>query len=968
MNKELYVSSTPHETRVALMEDDQLAEVFFERENEYTLAGSIYKGRVTRVLPGMQSAFVDIGLERDAFLYVSDFLDLPSDGQEEEEFEQIPAPRTTVNVSQSQPLEESYEGRLETSIAESDTDEDFEIAGEGLTAPGEGQSAAENGEAFAADDHDRGARRWRGRRRRGGRRRPDERDDRMEAKVEAAKPPEETPTTGAESRPRVESRPRGESGPPPGYTPIVLPGESISKYRNLGQQPASELQEAKQENEPQSEDFAEAAIEDVTPPSSNWTESNAAGVETKKRAELEHEPVAGEPQQPELSTAPREDLPSTVRRRWRTPRRDTSSPAEAVAVVAQPQGEHRLDDTSLPASETSHMAQGQETSEAAAAPVLAPWSRNEAQDVVEDESEAEIHSPLPAAGEHFEHPSHSVGTADHDFQRLAAPEEAPEGRTLEHEVLEDEEMEFHPVPDDISALSEVAGDEELILEEETLDAGNGSSERWIPKIEDVDEDEVVAAEMRGEKIYEAVEEDEEENGELEEANGRAELRASSPTAGYQQRHAERQGYNRQYRDRGRRGGPRRGMRARPNNNRNLPLISDLLKEGQEVLVQIAKEPIGKKGARITSHIALPGRFLVYMPTVNHIGVSRKIASEDERLRLKRIVSSERENGLGGFIVRTAAANIKEEDLRADIRFLKHLWAEIKNRAENGKSPALIYHDLNLVERVLRDQVNADFSQIWVDTEDEYERVVRFANRFQPSLVRRIKLYTKETPLYEEFGIQEEIDRSLKSKVWLKSGGYLVINQTEALVAIDINTGKYVGKTQRLEDTIVKTNVDAVKEIVRQVRLRDLGGIIVIDFIDMDERKNRQKVMVALEEALRNDRAPSKVLQFNDFGLVAITRKRVKQSLERTLGEPCPYCTGAGFVKSVTTVCNELYIEMRKMAKLHDRTDITVRVNPEVAKALKANNGKLIGEMEELTGKTVLVKSDATLHQEHFDLH
>ena len=451
----------------------------------------------------------------------------------------------------------------------------------------------------------------------------------------------------------------------------------------------------------------------------------------------------------------------------------------------------------------------------------------------------------------------------------------------------------------------------------------------------------------------------------------AELRAASPTAGYQQRPAERErpGYdrNRNHRDRGRRGGSRRNVRLVPA-HRNQPLITDLLKEGQEVLIQIAKEPIGKKGARITSHIALPGRFLVYMPTVNHVGVSRKIASDEERQRLKRIVTSERENGVGGFIVRTAAANIKEDELRADIRFLKHLWNEIKNRAENSKSPALIYHDLNLVERVLRDQVNADFSQILVDTEDEYERVVRFANRFQPSLVRRIKLYTKETPLFEEFGIQDEINRSLKSKVWLKSGGHIVINQTEALVAIDVNTGKYVGKTQRLEDTIVKTNVDAIKEIVRQIRLRDLGGIIVIDFIDMDERKNRQKVMMALEDALRNDRAPSKVLQFNDFGLVAITRKRVKQSLERTLAEPCPYCVGAGFVKSVPTVCNELYIEMRKMAKIHDADDITIRVNPEVAKALKAGNGKLIGELEELTGKTVLIKSDPALHQEMFDIH
>src|SRR6266571_2579551 len=330
-----------------------------------------------------------------------------------------------------------------------------------------------------------------------------------------------------------------------------------------------------------------------------------------------------------------------------------------------------------------------------------------------------------------------------------------------------------------------------------------------------------------------------------------------------------------------------------------------------------------------------------MPTVNHTGVSRKIASEEERLRLKRIIQSERENGHGGFIVRTAAQGAAEDELRADIRFLKGLWSEIKTRSENGKAPALIYHDLNVVERILRDQVTADFSAIWVDTEQEYERILRFANRFQPALIRRVKLYSKETPLFEQFGLKDEIDKALKSKVWLKSGGYIVINQTEALVAIDVNTGKYVGKTARLEDTIVKTNVDAIKEIVRQIRLRDLGGIIVIDFIDMDERRNRQKVMQALEEALKSDRSPSKVLQFNDFGLVAITRKRVKHSLERTLGTPCPYCTGTGLVKSITTVCNAMYTEMRKTARHLERGDgdITLRVNPEVAKALKGNNAR-----------------------------
>jgi ribonuclease G len=408
----------------------------------------------------------------------------------------------------------------------------------------------------------------------------------------------------------------------------------------------------------------------------------------------------------------------------------------------------------------------------------------------------------------------------------------------------------------------------------------------------------------------------------------------------------------------------RGRRHHP--PRKLPAISDLLKEGQEILVQIAKEPIAKKGARITSHIALPGRYVVYMPTVHHTGVSRKIASEEERHRLKRIALSERGEAQGGFIVRTAAAGAVEEDLRADIRFLINLWNEIRGRAETSKAPALIYHDLNLVERILRDQVTTSFSTIWVDTENEYERILRFVSRFQPSLLKRVKLYSKETPLFEQFNITDEINKALKSKVWLKSGGYIVINQTEALVAIDVNTGKYVGKTARLEDTIVKTNIDAIREIVRQIRLRDLGGIIVIDFIDMDERKNRHKVMQALEDALKADRAPSKVLQFNDFGLVAITRKRVKQSLERTLGQPCPTCQATGMIKSVGTVCNEIYVEMRKMSR-HFERDVMLRVNPEVAKALKAGGGKWIQEMEELTRRTVLVKSDPLLHPESFDI-
>jgi ribonuclease G len=556
---------------------------------------------------------------------------------------------------------------------------------------------------------------------------------------------------------------------------------------------------------------------------------------------------------------------------------------------------------------------------------------------------------------------------------------------MEEEEIEEEEADLAHY---VEELEEDAAFEEL--EEETHAAGDYQEQgrEIAASVEPLREGEpeitgILATGAAAEVVADEAgteEEEEAEEAELDEAQAEAEavldaeargngsveasaeVRAPAATAPYTQR-VQRPAFDRRS-QRGRRG----GRRFRRNEPHNVPQISDLLKEGQEILVQIAKEPIGKKGARITSHIALPGRFLVYLPTVNHTGVSRKISSEDERQRLKRIIQSERENGHGGFIVRTAAQGAEEEDLRADIRFLKGLWSEIKSRADSGKSPALIYHDLNVVERVLRDQVTSDFTAIWVDTTEEYERILRFANRFQPALVKRVKLYTKETPLFDQFGLSEEINKALKSKVWLKSGGYIVINQTEALVAIDVNTGKYVGKTTRLEDTIVKTNVDAIKEIVRQIRLRDLGGIIIIDFIDMDERRNRQKVMQALEEALRADRAPSKVLQFNDFGLVAITRKRVKQSLERTIGTPCPYCQSTGFVKSVTTVCNEIYLEMRKLAKHLEHADVMLRVNPEVAKALKANNGRALTEMEELTKKTVIVKSDPALHQEQFDVN
>ncbi len=946
MNKELFVSSTPHETKVGLVEDDLLAEVYLERENEYTLAGSIYKGRVTRVLPGMQSAFVDIGLERDAFLYVSDFMELEE--HDDDLTDVIPASRNVPDMRPQPARADAAPGTPDTSATADESETDQVSDSEQAFVEADGQSEALPSMSAApmpeqggdSQNRDRGSFRGR-RRRRGGRRdgRGDGRDRGSDRNSDRGsdRSQERTSDRGSESRFSRPVEPTASrssdsaryqpSGPPPGYQPILLPGESISKYQRLAQQPPAQYPPAQQAV---MDEAPETPAEPVAPLAATFPEDEpifAASETVAEPLHEEHDDTLHIREEPAESVSTSAEWNHEFRRPEAASLPNLGWPGETIVKVeAEAEREEQNERVAAGPEQVNQPVRSSREDET---PVFAAPGTMEEETIDEDEADTVHYESSSDEGyEEFEEetqagPGHLNGDARETVAEI-------------HQSSMAETGEAHPAE---GAPAEVEEDsEELELEEAQAEA-----------------EAMLDAEARG-------------NGTVD---ARVEVRAPSATAGYTQRtQRPRPGHDRDRqggpRDRQRRGGG--GRRFRRRENAPVPLISDLLKEGQEILVQIAKEPIGKKGARITSHIALPGRFLVYMPTVNHTGVSRKISSEEERQRLKRIILSERENGHGGFIVRTAAQSASEEELRADIRFLKGLWQDIKNRAESSKPPALIYHDLNVVERVLRDQVTSDFSVIWVDTEPEYERVLRFFNRFQPAMVKRVKLYTKETPLFEQFGLAEEMNKALKSKVWLKSGGYIVINQTEALVAIDINTGKYVGKTARLEDTIVKTNVDAIKEIVRQIRLRDLGGIIIIDFIDMDERRNRQRVMQALEEELRHDRAPSKTLQFNDFGLVAITRKRVKQSLERTIGAPCPYCESTGYVKSVTTVCNEIYVEMRKIAKHLEHEDVMLRVHPDVAKELKSNNGRLLNEMEEMTKRTIIVKSDPAVHQQQFDIN
>jgi ribonuclease G len=396
-------------------------------------------------------------------------------------------------------------------------------------------------------------------------------------------------------------------------------------------------------------------------------------------------------------------------------------------------------------------------------------------------------------------------------------------------------------------------------------------------------------------------------------------------------------------------------------------IEERLHEGQELVVQVLKEPMGTKGARITSHVSLPGRYLVLMPTVEHVGVSRKITEEEERWRLKAILKEIRqERGGGGLIARTAGLGREAEAFFRDGRYLSRTWDEVRALASRQRAPVLLYREPSLIERLLRDLLSEDVASIRLDNEREFQKTLELVRALVASLAPRVRLHHGPARIMEEHGVSAELERALRSKVWLPSGGYIVVNQTEALVAIDVNTGRFVGKNH-LEETLLKANLDAVREIVHQIRLRDLGGIIVVDFIDMEERKSRREVMRALEQELRRDRSPTKMLSVNEFGLVILTRKRVKQSLERLLMQPCPYCSGSGQVKSVGTVCSEIYDEVRKLAADMKGQRLVLRVNPEVARALGGEEAFVVKALGALVDGEVALQADPLLHQEQFDV-
>lgn len=395
-------------------------------------------------------------------------------------------------------------------------------------------------------------------------------------------------------------------------------------------------------------------------------------------------------------------------------------------------------------------------------------------------------------------------------------------------------------------------------------------------------------------------------------------------------------------------------------------IENLLKVGQEVMVQVSKDPIGTKGARVTSHISIPGRHLVFMPTVDHVGISRRIGNEKERRRLREIVDRLRPPGTG-FIVRTVAENVPSEKLEADIRFLIEVWNETVRKSEKTHRAGLVHPDLDLILRATRDLFAQDVEQLIIDDRDEYERVLGFVMAQDPALKERVKLHEGEEPIFDAFGIEEEIKRASARKVWLKSGGYLIIDQAEALTAIDVNSGRYVGK-KNLEDTILKINTEASKEIVYQLRLRNIGGIIICDFIDMEKQQNRDKVFKSLQEALGRDKAKTNVLRISELGLVEMTRKRVRESLGRVLHEDCGYCNGQGSVKSATTVAYEIFRELRRSGPAYKDPTLVVQCQTEVSNVLQGEEREELRHLMDRYNKTIQVRAQQQYHREQYDIY
>ncbi len=917
MSKQILVNSSPYETRVATLEDGEIRSLHIEREEDRNVVGNIYKGVVKRVLPGMQAAFLELGLERTAFLYVDDIIDEPfgtefdygeteRDGGGDETGETDPDDGSDLEpeLEEEDPLDsEGTEGTKPQSVADiADPQARAKIAepisnedsrGNPPSIPlasstGEGPSPEQNLNQDQANPEDPPFQQRANRDDRGGhahrsgggdrnRTRGGERGERGRGQNRDRGRNGEPRDTQGSADQRDRNRGQGGRGEVYGPHPRLelrdpgsrVPGQIVERIEQYGPHPRLELR-------------------DPTPPALNPTPTDAPAEPTSANPRLIlRDPVKQEPNPDQIG-----------------------NPNDGRSLQDQ---SHLNDGNRDPGK------RGQERND----------NRRNFHRHADDRGRNQGRGHQGGRGPQRHQESRDRGERGQDNsdgsrngQRHADDRDRNQSQGAERADRSNEEPRFDlPLPGE--------RDKNQGVEADRHDRNNEDPRLEQRQPEERNEDPRLTARGTGDR-------------DRNQGRGR-----------------EGGGPQRAHRRGGRPGGRRR-------ERRNVE-IQDLLKEGQEILVQVAKAPIGTKGARLTTHISLPGRNLVLMPTVKHLGISRRIESERERRRLRDIFTKRiRTNGEVGFIIRTVAENKSYRELKADADYLIQLWEQIQERTKKMKAPAIIHEDLGLALKTMRDDFTDDVDSLVIDNEQDYENVLGFISQFSPRLKGRVKLFKGPSQLFEHYGIEAEISRALGKKVWLKSGGYLLIDQSEALTAIDVNTGRYVG-SKSLEETILKTNLEAVKEISYQLRIRNVGGIIIIDLIDMENSQNRRKVYDALQEALTEDKAKTNILKISELGLVEMTRKRTHEDLVRYLTEQCSYCEGRGYHKSRRTICFEIFREIEKEAIATSHKNIVVFANSEVVGRITKEEKIHWKGLEERLLRQIVVKADPNFHVEQFEV-
>ncbi len=819
MANELIINASLPETRIALMEDGEIQELLIERASGKGIVGNIYKGRVTRVLPGMQAAFVDIGLEKAAFLYVDDVYVHSEIWEEEEGSHQAAIALEDVHASEVERALEPVGEVAVSSVLRSESQSEFEVKPTGISS--------------------------------------------------------EAP----ETNPQVII-----SSSLPAFEQKVTPIDAESEWNN-------------EETEYSESDFEEDTSDDLSDDSPHDSDDD----EPTKPVKMAAKPSSsgGEGGSKSSSDQP----PGTVAPET------SNSEADSLNLVSQGS------DSPVESSVKS--------------PVENP-GENSVESPVESNDDSQDEGELAADGE----------AGDSDAQSGIA------GRKRHRRGRRGGRYRRRVTPPEASPQVQQSYPENY--HEQVADAGASGSDRSGL----VDEANAASAAANSESNpLEVVEPNRPEAAAVVNVERRPIVSSSADRPEFKAPRSR----DRRIRTKT----SSRPVKAQVN-------IQDLLKEGQEVLVQVAKDPIATKGARLTCHISLPGRHLVCMPTIDHVGVSRRIERDDERRRLREFVERNRPRNLG-FIVRTASGKQQSERrIKQDIDYLTHLWTEIREKAASITAPALVYEDLNSVLRAIRDWVTEEIDKVIVDSRYHYNEIQRFVSHFMPSLKQKVELYHGDIPIFDAYGISTELSRALERKVWLKSGGYIVIDQAEALVAIDVNTGRYVGK-KNLEDTILKTNLEAVQEIAYQLRLRNSGGIIILDLIDMEKDENKQRVYRALEDALSRDRARPTILKISELGLVEMTRKRTRDTIVRTLCESCTHCEGKGFIKGKLTVGYEVMREIEREGIERDVSKILVQAHPDVIDILAIDERETLDQLERRYRKQIYLQAVTDFHPEQFEV-